>query len=264
VQAAGSTATPVTVPGQLAATPPADQRRTATAPTNSPQASATPTGVAPAGPDTADTPVAAVRRGTGRASGVPDEQSGPDATPAVATPATAEIRRTDVAAPVSAPASTGTPTPASQVAMHLIPLRKGPDGVHRMTIHLNPDGLGPITVVAQVRHGDISVQLAGVTEAGREALAAGLQDLRKDLLDSGFGKCSLDLKQDAPGQGQGQGRPDGQAPTGQPGGDLTRRQDRGTHHAGGTGREYPVGTAPEQGGPTPVRTTGHRALDLHM
>jgi hypothetical protein len=111
-------------------------------------------------------------------------------------------------------------------------------------------------VVAQVRDGEISVQLAGATEAGRAALATALPDLKKDLLDSGFGKCALDLAQDAPNPGQ----QDRQAPTGQPGGNLSgRRTDGGWQQANG---DQPAA------GPTTTRArpgrTGNQALDLNM
>jgi flagellar hook-length control protein FliK len=100
----------------------------------------------------------------------------------------------------AAPAA-GLPTPAAQVAMHLAPLRKGPDGVHRLTIHLNPADLGTISVVAEVHNGAIAVQIHGATEAARAALHASLPELRRDLVEAGFGSCSLDLQQGGPGQG---------------------------------------------------------------
>jgi len=101
----------------------------------------------------------------------------------------------------------GLPTPAEQVAMRLVPLRRGADGIHRMTIHLNPDDLGPISVVAEVRGGAIAVQLHSATEAGRAALQASLPDLRQNLIDGGFGSCALDLQQGDQGQSQPQPQP---------------------------------------------------------
>jgi flagellar hook-length control protein FliK len=86
--------------------------------------------------------------------------------------------------------------------MRLVPLRRGPDGVHRMTIHLSPEDLGPISIVAEVRGGAIAVQLHSATEAGRAALQASLPDLRRDLVDGGFGSCALDLQQGELGQNQ--------------------------------------------------------------
>jgi hypothetical protein len=109
-----------------------------------------------------------------------------------------------VATAVSQP---GLPTPAEQVAMRLVPLRRGPDGIHRMTVHLNPDDLGPISVIAEVRGGAIAVQLLSATEAGRAALQASLPDLRQNLIDGGFGSCALDLQQGDQGQSQPQPQP---------------------------------------------------------
>ncbi len=86
--------------------------------------------------------------------------------------------------------------------MRIAPLRLDADGVHRLTVHLHPADLGAVRVVAEIRNGDISVRLTGATEAGTEALRAGLGDLRKELQDSGFGNLSLDLRQDSPQQDQ--------------------------------------------------------------
>jgi flagellar hook-length control protein FliK len=47
----------------------------------------------------------------------------------------------------------------------------------------------------------VAVQLAGGTDAGRQALHHALPELRRELLDAGFTNCSLDLRQDAPSGG---------------------------------------------------------------
>jgi flagellar hook-length control protein FliK len=123
-------------------------------------------------------------------------------------------------APNQSPAVPQPPV-AAQVAVVLTPLRKGPDGVHRMTIQLSPGDLGPVSIVAEVRDGAIAVQLAGGSEAARAALQAALPDLRQDLRDAGFAQCSLDLHQDPDRPGnqsqqfsgwQSQGRSQQQAP----------------------------------------------------
>ncbi|HEX5741593.1 MAG TPA: flagellar hook-length control protein FliK [Pilimelia sp.] len=72
--------------------------------------------------------------------------------------------------------------------------------MHRLTVHLHPADLGPVSVVAEIRDGAIHVQLAGATDAGRESLRAALPDLRRELTDSGFTDCQLDLRS---GTGQG-------------------------------------------------------------
>jgi flagellar hook-length control protein FliK len=124
----------------------------------------------------------------------------PAPVPPNATPTVAPTAPTDAATP-TAPAAPASP--ADQLAMRLVPLRKGPDGIHRLTVHLNPVDLGPVSVLAEIRGTDIHLQLAGATEAGRQALQAALPLLRKELQDAGFGSCAMDVQQDTP-QGQRQ------------------------------------------------------------
>jgi flagellar hook-length control protein FliK len=101
------------------------------------------------------------------------------------------------AAPTSAP-GVATP-PATQLVARIAPLRLDADGVHRLTVNLHPADLGPVQVIAEIRNGEINVQLSGSTEAGNDALRDALADLKRDLEDSGFSNCTLDLRQ---GNGQ--------------------------------------------------------------
>jgi flagellar hook-length control protein FliK len=181
-----------------------------------------------------------------------DEATAPTPPPTPLPQALPQVQAPQPAAPVDAPAPAAStaPPPAAQLATHLAPLYKGPDGIHRLTIHLNPVDLGPISVTAEVRGGDIAVQLAGATDAGREALRGALPDLRKHLEDAGFGSCALDLQRDAPNPGHDhQQRPAAPEP-----------QARG-----GNEPERPAGPAPVD---PPARTTAagtaHRSLDLHV
>jgi flagellar hook-length control protein FliK len=129
--------------------------------------------------------------------------------------------------------------------MHLAPLRLDADGIHRLTVHLHPADLGPVSLVAEIRDGTISLQLAGATDAGREALRSALPDLRRELTEAGFSDCDVDLRQDG---GQG-GRPLRQP--------LGERGDRpGAASAG------PADAGPDQ--PAPVRDTDARRLDVHI
>ena len=84
--------------------------------------------------------------------------------------------------------------PAAQVALRLAPLRVGPDGTHQLTIHLNPEELGPISVVAQVRGDELSVRLTG-TGAGADALKAALPELEQQLRDGGFTTVAVDVRE---------------------------------------------------------------------
>jgi flagellar hook-length control protein FliK len=74
-------------------------------------------------------------------------------------------------------------------------------------VHLHPADLGPVSLVAEIRGGTVSLQLSGSTEAGRETLRAALPDLRRELIESGFGKCDVDLRQDGGQARQQQLRP---------------------------------------------------------
>jgi flagellar hook-length control protein FliK len=102
-------------------------------------------------------------------------------------------------APAAAPAS-----PAAQLAVRILPLRHEPDGTHRLTVHLHPVDLGPVSLVAEVRDGAIRMQLTGATEMAHHALREALPELRQELAQAGFRDCSLDLRQQAPGSGPGQ------------------------------------------------------------
>jgi flagellar hook-length control protein FliK len=131
------------------------------------------------------------------------------------------------------------------VATHIVPLRLEADGIHRLTVHLHPADLGPVSLVAEIRDGTVAMQLAGSTEAARDALRAALPDLRRELTDSGFRDCQLDLRQDG-------GQPDRQLrePVSRAG-----RADR-------AGTDQPAATA-EPTTRTPVRDTAARRLDVH-
>jgi flagellar hook-length control protein FliK len=131
--------------------------------------------------------------------------------------------------------------------MRIAPLRLEPDGVHRLTVHLHPVDLGPIQVVAEIRNGDINLQLTGTTDAGTEALRDSLADLRRELEDSGFGNCTLDLRQGSAQQEQ------------------ARQQFAAAGYASGrreSGPATPAGPAPAEPG-TVRRAPGSGRLDVH-
>jgi len=209
----------VPVPPARTAAPAGPPAQPAAAPVDVPQAAPQqaarpasdrdqPADPAPVGtpPAAATAPVAAPATGTdNRPSEDPrrDQSTGPQA-PAPAAAVTAAAPAAPVAE-VTAPAAPAQPAaplpPAAQVAVHIVPLRREADGVHRLTVHLHPDDLGPVRVVAEIRDGGVSVQLASGTETGREALHEALPQLRQELLDAGFTNCSLDLRQEAAGGG---------------------------------------------------------------
>jgi hypothetical protein len=152
-----------------------------------------------------------------------------------------------VAAPSTGAASTPAPSPAAQLAAVFPPLRLAADGVHRLSLQLHPADLGPVSVLAEIRGGEIHVHLAAASEAGREALRTALPELRRDLQAAGFSTGTLDLQQDGPGQGQ------------------PRHQQ-----AGGPAPEQPTQPAPRPR-PAPAAipfaaqpTGASRQLDLHL
>jgi flagellar hook-length control protein FliK len=106
------------------------------------------------------------------------------------------------ATPAAAPPPPSTPVPgppATQIAMRIAPLRLEADGVHRLTVNLHPVDLGPVQVVAEIRNGTVNVQLSGATDAGTDALRNAMDELRRELEQSGFGNTTVDLRQ---GSGQ--------------------------------------------------------------
>jgi hypothetical protein len=189
-----------TTPGTQAATVPERVARTA-AP--GPVTSTVDAGVSGGAGSIVDT---AVRSGTGsrdtrsgRDRGDGALSRGPDA----AWAPTLAAARADSAVPTTqastAPTQTAPQTPqlppAAQLALRLAPLRAGPDGTHTLTIVLNPDELGPVSVVAIVKGDQLSVQLTGATDASRDALRAALPELERDLRDGGFATLTLNVRE---------------------------------------------------------------------
>jgi hypothetical protein len=129
--------------------------------------------------------------------------------------------------------------------MHLVPLRRDADGIHRLTVHLHPADLGLVSLVAEIRNGEVHLQLVGATEAGRDALREALPALRRELQQGGFSQCSLDLGQNAP-----------------PGGNAHRGEPTGwARSTSGKPAETQEPTATEA---TPTTTEPNRRLDLRI
>jgi flagellar hook-length control protein FliK len=268
----GPTAAPTT-DAQASAAQAADGRSpaaTGTQPTRPVAADTAP--AQPAGPAVTGTPTpVGPAPQAGPASGERDSRSrdgdDPAATPTAGATATDALAAASGAMPTAAPAPTSAVTPtlppaaapatppthATQLAERLAPLQKGPDGIHQLTIHLNPVDLGPIRITAEVRGGDIHVHFAGATDAARDALRAALPELRKELQGSGFGSSSLDVSHHAPGRGapdQG-GAPGRQAREHQPGARTEpAREERAERYRGSTDERAP--------------RPGHAGLDLHV
>ena len=88
------------------------------------------------------------------------------------------------AMPVSSPeaAASTNRAVAAQVAPVVVSIAQRPMGTHQLTMTVNPDSLGPVTVRAHISAaGEVQVELSGATDAGRDALRTMLVDLRRDL-----------------------------------------------------------------------------------
>jgi flagellar hook-length control protein FliK len=119
-------------------------------------------------------------------------------------------------------------------------------------VHLHPVDLGPVQVVAEVRNGDISLQLTGTTDAATDALRDALGDLRRELADSGFANCTLDLRQGSAQQERAR-QQFAEAGYGSPG-----RRD-----AEPSGPSGPGGPATVEPNRSVRRTPGSSRLDVH-
>jgi flagellar hook-length control protein FliK len=132
------------------------------------------------------------------------------------------------------------------LADRIVPLRLDADGVHRLTVNLHPADLGPVQVVAEIRNGEISVQLTGSTDAGNDALRDALAGLKRDLEDSGFANCTLDLRQGNAQQEQA-------------------RQQSGFRNEGQRGTGSSSGPAAPEPDPTrPAGTGNNSRLDIEV
>ena len=77
------------------------------------------------------------------------------------------------------------------------PLRRGPDGVHRLTVRLHPDELGEVGVTVTLRGGRVDLALVSGSDSSREVLRSALPDLRRELEAGGLVAGSLDVRADA-------------------------------------------------------------------
>lgn len=117
------------------------------------------------------------------------------------------------AAPQAAPAGPQAPPAplATQLASPLFTLAGARAGEHLMTIQVNPDNLGPVTVRAVIGVDDIRIELFAPTDAGREAVRLILTDLRRDLAGGGLA-ASLDLSGKNAPEERREGQPQDSSP----------------------------------------------------
>lgn len=185
-------------------------------------------------------PVAALAPGAG---GSVEQQlvsdAGDQAQGSQPVPATAPI------APV-APGPTVTPVPspdaaattnravAAQVAPVVVSIAQRPMGTHQLTMTVNPDSLGPVTVRAHITaSGEVQVELSGATDAGRDALRTMLVELRRDLAAvMPHATLSVNHGGSADSSGDRGQQAAGDAPTQQGAGDRDAHRGRPDHRRG--------------------------------
>lgn len=135
-------------------------------------------------------------------------------------------------APGAAPAQSGDAQPARSVVTQVIPeitrLVSDGEGVHRVTLQLNPKALGEVRVVLTMRHGDVHVRIAGGEEA-RHALAASSGELTRALQHLGIEDHRLTLTDLAP------------APANRGAGTELHDQAQNRHHSPGGNHQDPHG-----------------------
>jgi hypothetical protein len=93
-------------------------------------------------------------------------------------------------APAAAPAAPSAPAPApallGQLSGPVTQLVTQPDGSHTVVVRVVPEQLGPVTVDAHLTDHGLHIELTAPTDAGRDALAGVLGDLRRDLAAGGI------------------------------------------------------------------------------
>lgn len=108
---------------------------------------------------------------------------------------------------------------AAQVIPEITRLVSDGEGVHRVTLQLNPRALGEVRVVLTIRNGDVHVRIAGGEEA-RQAVAASSAELTRALHQVGIDEHRLTLTDLPATASSGRG----------PGTDHPAHQDQSRHH----------------------------------
>ncbi|WP_345028476.1 flagellar hook-length control protein FliK, partial [Cellulomonas oligotrophica] len=187
----------------------------------------------------------------------PDVEVEVDAAPGAVTaasPAPAAQAPAPAAAPAPAPAPAATvPVPlAEQLGARLRHVGGLDQGKHVLTVPVDPENLGPVRVVAHISGDGVRLELAGASEAAREALKGSLADLRRDLQAAG-------LKADVGLSGGDAGRAQQQAGDASTGRGTSDRSAAG--HRPGDGTTDRAGTVPTTPAPDPA-TARRGGLDL--
>lgn len=161
----------------------------------------------------------------------PHEPSVPDLPPAAV--------RIDAGAPATPTGTDGADRarPAAvvtQVFPEVTRLLSRGDGVHRVTMTLNPESLGEVRVVMTMRAGVVRVHLSASDGDAKAALAHGSPELARLLETAGAGDARIVVRDLSQGPASTGGQPDGQP-------QLTTGDDRRHHaqeHAGTHGQHH--------------------------
>ncbi|TFV52940.1 flagellar hook-length control protein FliK [Blastococcus sp. TF02A-35] len=114
-------------------------------------------------------------------------------------PAATVAPAASVAATEGATGADATLPVSGQVARQVAVLSASGNGVHTMTLVLNPENLGPVEVQVTVAQGSLDLHLRGAHEQGRLALLDALPELRRDLESAGLSPSRVEVDADAGG-----------------------------------------------------------------
>ncbi|MFJ4158680.1 hypothetical protein [Microbacterium testaceum] len=184
----GAPAAPAPTPGtapMISAPAPA----TVPAVLDAPAAASRTESVAPAASGPADASPAGAALSAGVTPASQPTEHAPSTPPTVATTGVAAAAPVPASVPLapSPPVEIAAATAiqrsiAAQVAPAVVHIAQRAPGVHQVTLTVSPDSTGPVTVRARIGSGgEVRIDLAGATEAGRDALRVMIADLRRDL-----------------------------------------------------------------------------------
>ncbi|HXW34328.1 MAG TPA: flagellar hook-length control protein FliK [Acidimicrobiales bacterium] len=141
------------------------------------------------------------------------------------------------------------PNPNEQLVTALSPLKSAADGVHEITLAMQPEGLGTVKATVVVSPDELVVRLTADSQLGHDALQQGLGDLRQQLADHTGQQATVYLT------GDGRGERDGHAPA------NTTREDSA---AGASDQKIQPPRVMSASASTSTPTGGGTLVDLHL
>ncbi len=203
---------------------------------------ATPLGQQPPAPRDAAAP-APYGHAAPAVEAAPQPVTSPTATTDQAQPTTA-VAQVSATSATTAP-GTG-PAPTDRVSVQVIPeitrLVTTGDGVHRLTLHLNPRALGDVRVVLTLRDGVANVRIAA-GDAARVELLRSSPELQRMLEQAGVHTARVDVR-DLAGAASGTTNAAAPSPAGEAGSsgttafELGEQRNQNQHHPGMGGGHF--------------------------